>query len=298
MPASGDVWVADPADRTGGVTPRMRQYRDLKQRYPDYLLLFRLGDFYELFLAGSANNFLLAVVRAREGTGVALLDVSTGDFWAGEDAGDAENVLAAGLMRRPSEILVPETAREAGHLMARLQATGATLTFWDPAAFALRAIAARQDAVQALLDAPAARAQLRRLLAHVGDLERLTSRATLGVAHARDLVGLRACLQPLPEIRTHLGEATAPLLTTARDEIAPLDALLALLQQALVDEPPLVLHEGGLIREGWSDALSALIEDSRQAREWIAGLEERERSRTGLSSLRVRFNRVFGYGIA
>src|SRR5207244_2351803 len=82
-------------------------------------------------------------------------------------------------------------------------------------------------------------------------LERLTSRATLGVAHARDLVGLRACLQPLPEIRTHLGEATAPLLTTARDEIAPLDALLALLQQALVDEPPLVLHEGGLIREGW-----------------------------------------------
>src|SRR5439155_494245 len=135
------------------------------------------------------------------------------------------------------------------------------------------------------------------LLAHVGVLERLTSRATLGVAHARDLVGLRACLQPLPEIRTHLGEATAPLLTTARDEIAPLDALLALLQQALVDEPPLVLHEGGLIREGWSDALSALIEDSRQAREWIAGLEERERSRTGLSSLRVRFNRVFGYGI-
>ena len=480
--------MADPADPTGGVTPMMRQYRDLKQRYPDYLLLFRLGDFYELFLedaelgarllqitltsrqgspmagiphhaaevyiarliragqkvalceqleapgkgkkllkrdvvrlitpgtitdtaflAGSANNFLLAVVRAREGTGVALLDVSTGDFWAGEDAGDAENVLAAGLMRRPSEILVPETAREAGHLMARLQATGATLTFWDPAAFALRravgdlcahfgvtslapfgvsdmtvglqaagaalayvratqgealghltrlarlasdeamtldptavqtlelidtrdgdprmtlfgvldetttpmgarllrqwllrplldlgAIAARQDAVQALIDAPAARAQLRRLLAHVGDLERLTSRATLGVAHARDLVGLRACLQPLPEIRTHLGEATAPLLTTARDEIAPLDALLALLQQALVDEPPLVLHEGGLIREGWSDALSALIEDSRQAREWIAGLEEREHSRTGLSSLRVRFNRVFGYGI-
>jgi DNA mismatch repair protein MutS len=95
----------------------------------------------------------------------------------------------------------------------------------------------------------------------------------------------------------HLADATAPLLTTARDEIAPLDTLLALLQQALVDEPPLVLHEGGLIREGWSDALSALVEDSRQAREWIAGLEERERTRTGLSSLRVRFNRVFGYGI-
>src|SRR5205823_14967344 len=147
------------------------------------------------------------------------------------------------------------------------------------------AIAARQDAVAALVEAPEARTALRRQLKPVGDLARLTSRATLGVAHARDLVGLRACLGPLPEIRTHLGEATALLLTTARDEIAPLDALLALLQRALVDEPPLVLHEGGLIREGWSDALSALIEDSRQAREWIAGLEERERSRTGLSSL-------------
>src|SRR5437867_9840287 len=184
IPVSWDAWVADPTARTGGVTPMMRQYRDLKQRYPDYLLLFRLGDFYELFLedaelgarllqitltsrqgspmagiphhaaevyiarliragqkvalceqleapskgkkllkrdvvrlitpgtitdtaflAGSANNFLLAVVRSREGTGVALLDVSTGDFWAGEDAGGEDTVLAAALMRRPSEIL-------------------------------------------------------------------------------------------------------------------------------------------------------------------------------------------------
>jgi len=476
------------AEPSAIVTPMMRQYRELKQRYPDYLLLFRLGDFYELFLedaelgarllqitltsrqgapmagiphhaaetyiarliragqkvalceqleapskgkkllkrdvvrlitpgtitdtaflAGSANNFLLAVVRSREGTGVALLDVSTGDFWAGEDAGGEDTVLAAALMRRPSEILVPETARAAGDLLARLQATGATLTFWDPAAFALRravsdlcahfdvsslapfgvadmtvglqaagaalayvhatqgealghltrlarlatgeamtldptavqtlelidtrdgdprmtlfgvldqtttpmgarlmrqwllrplldldAIAARQDAVQTLVEGPAARAELRRLLARVGDLERLTSRATLGVAHARDLVGLRACLTPLGEIRAQLADASAPLLATAREEIAPLDGLLTLLHAALVDEPPLVLHEGGLIREGWSEALSALVEDSRHAREWIAGLEERERSRTGLSSLRVRFNRVFGYGI-
>jgi DNA mismatch repair protein MutS len=70
-----------------------------------------------------------------------------------------------------------------------------------------------------------------------------------------------------------------------------------LLQDALVDEPPLTLHEGGLIRETWSEALAAIVEEARAARQWIAGLEERERARTGLSSLRVRFNRVFGYGI-
>ena len=71
----------------------------------------------------------------------------------------------------------------------------------------------------------------------------------------------------------------------------------AVLAAAIVDEPPLTLHDGGLIRESWSEALATLVAEAREAREWIAGLEARERSRTGLSSLRVRFNRVFGYGI-
>jgi DNA mismatch repair protein MutS len=68
-------------------------------------------------------------------------------------------------------------------------------------------------------------------------------------------------------------------------------------QRRLVDEPPLTLHEGGLIREGWDERLRALVSEAREARSFLAGLEERERSRTGISSLRVRFNRVFGYGI-
>src|SRR2546428_13910252 len=73
MPASGDVWVADPADRTGGVTPMMRQYRDLKQRYPDYLLLFRLGDFYELFLedAELGARLLSITLTSRQGSPMA-----------------------------------------------------------------------------------------------------------------------------------------------------------------------------------------------------------------------------------
>ena len=70
-----------------------------------------------------------------------------------------------------------------------------------------------------------------------------------------------------------------------------------MLEAALVDEPPLALQDGRIIRETWSDALGALVNDAAEARRWIAGLEERERARTGLSSLRVRFNRVFGYGI-
>jgi len=466
----------------------MQQYRELKRRYPDHVLLFRLGDFYETFfedaelaarllqitltarqdapmagiphhaadgyiarlvragqkiavceqleapgrakkllrrdvvrvitpgtitdtayLAGAANNFLLALARSRDATGVSLVDVSTGEFWAGEDTGRDDATLAAALLRRPAEILLPGTAREEPALLARLRETGATLTFHDAAGATPRraaadlcahfgvdsldrfgvgdlgaglqaaaaalaylrltqgealghltrltrlaaadalaldatsvetlellessdgaarsslfgvldetitpmgarllrqwllrplldvdAIGTRQDAVGVLVECPAERARLRGLLRRVGDLERLSSRATLGVAHARDLVGLRGCLRPLAEIRAAVAGLEAPLLAAAREELADLDALRATLDAALEDEPPVTLHDGGLIRESWHDGLRALVRDAREAREWIAGLEGRERARTGISSLRVRFNRVFGYGI-
>src|SRR5439155_9900691 len=80
-------------------------------------------------------------------------------------------------------------------------------------------------------------------------------------------------------------------------DLADLESLRALLEAALVDEPPLGLHDGGIIRESWHDALAAIVRDASEARAWIAGLEERERVRTGIPSLRVRFNRVFGYGV-
>ena len=467
----------------------MAQYRELKQRYPDFLLLFRLGDFYELFLedaetgarllsialtsrqgapmagiphhaaetyiarlvaagqkiaiceqmeapgkgkkllrrdvvrvvtpgtitdtaylAGGTNNFLLALVRSREGTGVALVDVSTGEFWAGEDPPTESAVLAAALLRRPKEVVLPDSLRDATDLLARLREHGATLSFCDPATFGGRragtelcghfgvatlepfgvggltvglqaaagalaylratqgealghltrlarlhtgdalaldttavetlelvessdgrartslfgvlnetvtpmgarllrqwllrplldpdAIAARQDAVEALVHAPASRMELRDLLRRVGDLERLTSRAILGLAHARDLVGLRGCLAPLDGIRAACAQLPeTPLLNGARDDVAPLSEVRTLLSEALIDEPPLTLHDGGVIRESWDARLGAIVSEAREAREWIAGLEERERARIGISTLRVRFNRVFGYGI-
>ena len=466
----------------------MTQYRELKRRFPDHLLLFRLGDFYELFLEdaelgarllsitltsrqgapmagiphhaadgyiarlvqagqkiaiceqmegpgkgkkllrrdvvrvitpgtltdtaylrGGANNFLMAIGRLGTDTGVALLDVSTGEFWVGEDGPAEDAVLAAALLRRPAEILLPETLRRADELLARLQQTGAALTFGDAGLWSGRhataglcrqfgvttlevfglgdlgaglaagaaalayvratqgdrlghlvrlqrlrpddcmtldetavrtlelleasdgssrnslfgvldetvtpmgarllrqwvlqpllgaaAIGARHDAVAALVDAPEARAALRRLLKPVGDLARLTSRATLGVAHARDLVGLRGCLAPLEAVREASVTLAAPLLAEARTALADLADLRSTLQAALVDEPPVTLQDGGIIRESWNEGLQALVSDAAEARRWIAGLEERERARTGLSSLRVRYNRVFGYGI-
>jgi DNA mismatch repair protein MutS len=469
----------------------MRQYGELKRRFPDYLLLFRLGDFYELFfddahtasrllqltltsrqkgegaipmagiphhaadgyiarliragqkvavceqmeepgkarkivrrevvrvitpgtitdtqfLDGARNNFLLAAHATASAAGVALVDVSTGDFWVGEEPGPGDALLEAALLRRPAEILLAQSAEPAwvarwapagipltrvdggafgaraaretleshfrgasldalgvGALTAGLQAAGAALAYLretqgeslahltriqrlvtgeamllDPAAVATlelfetaqeravrgslfatldatttpmgarllrqwmlrplldpEAIARRQEAVAALVDAPAVRAALHRRLEGVGDLERLTSRAALGVAHARDLIALRGFLARLPGLAGDLGALGAPLLTTLAEEITPLPDLQKLLEEALEDEPPLQLREGGLIREAWNADLRELKQAARQGKEWIASLEQRERARTGIPSLKVRFNRVFGYAI-
>ncbi len=159
------------------------------------------------------------------------------------------------------------------------------------------AIGRRQDAVAALVAAPAERDALRERLRGVGDLERLASRAALAVAHARDLVALRGVLRELPALRQRLDGVDAALLGSLALAVAPAPELEKLLEEALADDPPLHLRDGGLIREGWSPELEELRRSAREAREWIAGLERRERDRTGIPTLRVRFNRVFGYAI-
>jgi DNA mismatch repair protein MutS len=158
-------------------------------------------------------------------------------------------------------------------------------------------IGERLDAVEALVEAPAQLAVLREALAGTGDLARLASRIALGVATPRDLAGLRAALRRLPALREEARRLVPPLLRQCGEAIEDLAALATTLEAALVDDPPAGVHEGGLIRETWSPALADLRREVREARAWIAGLEARERARTGIASLRVRYNRVFGYGI-
>jgi DNA mismatch repair protein MutS len=364
------------------------------------------------YLDGAANNYLLAVHRAGPGAGsalgVALVDVSTGEFLAGEAEGDGAALLATALLRRPAECLV---AREAdAEVMARLAAAGLIVTTGEPSWFALRqaretlsahfrvesldslgvgdmsaglqacgaalaylrdtqgetlghlerlerlfpgdamvldptavatlelfenaqggsvrgsllaildrtatpmgartlrhwlyrplvdraGISRRQDAVAAMVTQPALRSAVRNQLRGMGDLERLSSRAAIGIAHARDLTALRGILDRLPALRDALGTPPARLLEELGEAITALPALHELLVEALEEAPPLGLTEGGLIRESWSADLGVIKRGAREARAWIAALEGRERERTGIPTLRVRFNRVFGYGI-
>ena len=139
---------------------------------------------------------------------------------------------------------------------------------------------------------------LRQRLGGVGDLERLTSRAALGVAHARDLVALRGFLGRLPGLAEELGASAPRSWRPSREEITPLPDLQKLLEEALEDEPPLVLREGGLIREGWNDgAARAQARRARRARSGSPRSSSASGARTGIPSLKVRFNRVFGYAI-
>jgi DNA mismatch repair protein MutS len=160
-----------------------------------------------------------------------------------------------------------------------------------------RTITQRLDEVQALHGDGLWRAELRQALDLLGDLERLVNRASAGLASPRDLAGLRENLQHLPEIAAlghgHEAEPVGSLL--AGMDVA--DDLRALLERALVDQPPATLTRTGVIRPGFSEKLDDVAESSRKAREWIAGLESVERERTGIKSLKVGYNKVFGYYI-
>jgi DNA mismatch repair protein MutS len=149
----------------------------------------------------------------------------------------------------------------------------------------------RQNGVQYFFNDAMKRAELREALRPLADLERLVNRLIAGSAQPRDLVAMRDTLGRLPAIANLIGqESTVPKIETSDNE-------LSLLQNAIDDNPPSTLQNIGVIHPGYSQELDSVIEASRHAREWIANLESVEREKTGLKTLRVGYNKVFGYYI-
>ncbi len=170
------------------------------------------------------------------------------------------------------------------------------------------AINRRLDAVQAFVERTRTRTELRQALRGLGDLERWINRITQGNGLPRDLTGSREALRRIPPIRELLANETwASAFDDAQtgqgfadDLLAQLpacDDLLALLEAAIADEPPATLGNTGLIREGYSAELDSIVHKSRHAKEWVANLERTERERLGIKSLKVGYNKVFGYYI-
>ncbi len=157
-------------------------------------------------------------------------------------------------------------------------------------------IETRQTAVEELLE-PMLRGRIRHVLKQVTDLERLVGRLNLGNATARDLVDLAETLERAPAINAALADAQSLLLQVLCENIFPLPEIRSLIASAIVDAPPANLNDGGTIRAGFNAELDELRGLATGAKRLIAEMEETERQRTGISSLKIRFNNVFGYYI-
>lgn len=155
----------------------------------------------------------------------------------------------------------------------------------------------RHAAVETLCSAPMYRDELREYLQPVYDMERLISRIVYQSANPRDLVAFRTSLEMLPHIRAVTEQLDDPLLKDLLADLDPLEDLCALVQDAIIDEPPLAMKEGGIIRDGYNEMVDQYRRAGREGKQWMADLEEAERERTGIRTLRIRFNKVFGYCI-
>ncbi|RMF01212.1 MAG: DNA mismatch repair protein MutS [Chloroflexi bacterium] len=159
----------------------------------------------------------------------------------------------------------------------------------------VEALNRRLDAVAALAGATLARSDIRTRLKTVADLERLTNRVSQGIALPRDLQAIGRSLDAVPDIQAIINAEAAANLADFVGQLHPCNDVVSLINAAISDEPPAVLSKVGVIRPGFSAELDAIIAGSRDAKVWVAGLEAVERERTGIPSLKVGFNKVFGY---
>jgi DNA mismatch repair protein MutS len=158
-------------------------------------------------------------------------------------------------------------------------------------------IKSRLEGVSELKEKKIERKQLRESLRGIQDIERLTSRIFLGHANARDLIGLKNSLQNIPALKNNLQPFIAPILREFNSEIENFDDIDQLLESSIVENPPLTIKEGGIIKPNYDKELDELREIGREGKGWILQLEAGERKKTGISSLKVRYNQVFGYYI-
>jgi DNA mismatch repair protein MutS len=162
---------------------------------------------------------------------------------------------------------------------------------------ALERIQDRLDAVEEFAFRATGRTKIRETLKSVHDMERLVARAALGTAGPRDLVSLKQSIAAIPRLRLLAEDLQAPLVRSLLAEIDDLADIRDALDGALIDEPPALARDGGMIRDGLDPELDELRTISRSGKQRIAEMEEAERARTGIHSLKIRYNRVFGYYI-
>jgi DNA mismatch repair protein MutS len=161
----------------------------------------------------------------------------------------------------------------------------------------LRAIEDRLDAVEAFTQRRSILSSVRDALSHVRDLERLIARLGAGSGNARDLNAVAQSLEILPTVHDELAAFTSSRIKELAAHVAPQPALVKAVREAIQDEPPITIKEGGLIRKGYHAELDDLREAATQGKQWLADYQVKEQQRTGIRNLKIRHNKVFGYYI-
>lgn len=156
-------------------------------------------------------------------------------------------------------------------------------------------IVKRLDAVAELKDNAICREEIREYLNPVYDLERLVGKITYQSANPKDLIAFQSSLSMLPSVKCILKDMESDLLKEIYEELDPLEELCDLVGRAIQEEPPLAMKEGGIIKDGYNEEVDRLRKAKSEGKNWLADLETKEREKTGIKNLRIRYNKVFGY---
>ena len=155
----------------------------------------------------------------------------------------------------------------------------------------------RLEALEELNEKPMLRDEIREYLNPVYDLERLVSRISFKSANPRDMVAFASSLEMIPYIKQVLKDFQAPILKEIYEDMDSLEDITDLIKHAIVDEPPLAQKDGGIIREGFNEDVDKFRSARTDGKKWLTELETKERERTGIKSLKIKYNRVFGYAL-
>ena len=153
----------------------------------------------------------------------------------------------------------------------------------------------RYDAIDEFNTNTITREEIREYLNPVYDLERLITRVTYQTANPRDLIAFRNSIHMLPPIKTLMSDFQSPLLKRLYEQLDTLDELYELIERSITEEPPLTLHDGGILKEGYNEEVDRLRKAKTDGKSWLADLEAKEREKTGIKNLKIKYNKVFGY---
>lgn len=291
---------------------------ELRQMY--HIQINSLPDRY--FAEEASESILKEHFKVSNIEGLGLHDMPQGTVAAGSlliyltetQKNDLSNIIHLGILQEKGCMMIDSSTRRNLELTATLrekEKKGSLIWILDKTKTAMGARKLRQfmeqpladkkliderlEAVEELNKRIADRDEIREYLNTVYDIERLMGKVSFGTANPRDIVALRSSLSMLNPIKRIMREMKSDLILRLSEIIDPLDDMYELICKAICDEPPISLHEGGIIREGYSPEADGYRNAKTEGKEWLMSLETRTRESTGIKNLRIKYNKVFGY---